>query len=841
MTVKDNLSREEARRRAELIRDVSYEIQLDLTGEETFGSVNVLRFRSTEPGADSFVDLLASSVISVVLNGAELGPAAFDGSRIHLPALRAENELRVEAECEFHATGEGMARFEDPVDGAMYFHSNHEPFGAHRVWACFDQPDIKAVHRFDVLVPEGSIALSNAPAQGEPRAEGAAMRWRFGPTLPISSYIATVCAGPFHGATDRHEGIDLGVYCRRSLAEHLDAGEMLEITKQGLAFFQETFGLPYPFGKYDQVFVPEFLAGAMENAGCVTFNEIYIFRSRVTEASRERRAATVLHEMAHMWFGDLVTMRWWNDLWLNESFASYAGDLATAEATRFTEAWSTFAATEKTWATRQDQLPTTHPIVAEVPDVESVHLNFDGITYAKGASVLRQLVAWVGRDAFLEGTRRYFGRHELANAELDDFLSALEETSGRDLQAWSKEWLETSGINVIGVEMTEADGAIGSLRLVQDVASGDDVLRPHRMDVTLYDLVDGSLAARRRVDVDVTGERTEVAELAGEAVPALVLPNAADLAYTKLRLDPRSVDTLMGHLGTLGDPLARAVCWRESWEMVRDAALPARRYLGLVLGNIDGEREIATVQSLLRRAATALDVYADPAHRDEAVSELAEGALERLASAALGSDLQLAWARAFISAATSPEHREIVGGLLEGSAGFEGLEVDIDLRWLAVSSLASSGALGDEGIAAELVRDPTDQGARHAAAARAARPDPGAKAEAWSIIVEAERPLATIEAIMSGFHRAGQEELLRPYASRYFDVLDEVWQRHDLPVALSFSERMYPGLIVERATIDRTREILRGEEVPGPARRLLLEGMDGVERAERARARDAAG
>ncbi|HEX8100945.1 MAG TPA: aminopeptidase N, partial [Actinomycetota bacterium] len=596
----------------------------------------------------------------------------------------------------------------------------------------------------------------------------------------------------------------------------------------------------------DQVFCPESNHGAMENAACVTYNDAYIFRSRVTDASRERRAETILHEMAHMWFGDLVTMRWWNDLWLNESFASYTAVLSQAEATRFKEAWTTFADLEKTWAYRQDQLPTTHPIVAEIPDVESIHLNFDGITYAKGASVLKQLAAWVGQDRFLDGTKLYNKEHEFGNAELADFLAALENVSGRDLHSWSKEWLETAGVNTIRLDLhTEGDGAaetFTSFALVQEAPEEWPTLRSHRIGIGLYDAGPDGLKVRRRVELDASGARTEVPDLVGERVADLVLPNDADLTFAKIRLDQRSLRTVIERLRDLDDSLARALCWTACWDMTRDAEIRARDYVELVVRNVGTESKVGVVQNLAAQAGSAIWLYGDPANRETANQAFAEAAHGYLREAAPGSDHQLAWARAFSSAARFPEHVDMVRRLLEGSLTFDGLTVDTELRWLFIRSLASEDAVDEAVIAAELDRDPSDKGNRHAAAARAARPTAEAKAEAWKLIVEdTGQPLALMDEVMAAFQQPSQEALLEPYADRFFETLAELWDSRDLSEAIAFGRRMYPHLIVDQRVVEQTDRYLDEKSVPAPVRRLLLEGKDGILRALKARAMDAGG
>ncbi|HEX2069305.1 MAG TPA: aminopeptidase N, partial [Actinomycetota bacterium] len=654
MTQKSNLTRDEAIAREGLIEDVRYRITLDLTEDKWFLSDTVVTFRCREPGAQTFLDLSAPAVESIEVNGSSIGVDAFDGNRIYLNNLEEQNEVRVRASCAFYRTEVGMHRFTDPIDGNVYLHSDFEPFDAHRVYACFDQPDIKAAFDFTVIGQPGWEVVSNSELARPPEEKDGRVTWVFKTTLPMSTYITCVCAGDWHVVRDKHRDIDLGLYCRKSLAEFMDPDELFEVTKQGLDFFEAAFGYPYPFPpKYDQIFVPESNHGAMENAACITFNDAYIFRSRVTDASRERRAETILHEMAHMWFGDLVTMRWWNDLWLNESFASYMAVLSQAEATRFKEAWTTFADTEKTWAYRQDQLPTTHPIVAEIPDVESIHLNFDGITYAKGASVLRQLAAWVGQDKFLEGTKLYIKEHEFGNAELADFLAALEQVSGRDLRAWSKEWLETAGVNTIrpeiaasgfrgvtdkpGTELDVVGGRIDSFALTQEAPSQWPTLRSHRIGIGLYDVAEGALRLRRRVELDAVGERTEVADLVGDTIPHLILLNDGDLTFAKIRLDRPSLRTAIERLGDLEDSLARALCWTSCWDMTRDGEMRARDYVELVGRNVERETKIGLVQNLSAQAATAVWLYGDPANRDAAGQALAEAALQRLQDTKPGS------------------------------------------------------------------------------------------------------------------------------------------------------------------------------------------------------------
>jgi aminopeptidase N len=845
----NNLHRDEAAERARLLDVTSYDVQLDLTdgsgekpGEDTFGSTTTIRFTSTEPGASTYLDLTAPSVTAITLNGGALDPGAvFDGNRISLPSVAVDNVLVVEARCAYMRTGEGLHRFVDPVDGSVYLYTQFETFDAHRMYACFDQPDLKAVFTFHVRAPRDWVVISNAVVEDSPP-EGEHGTWRFAQTAPMSTYITALVAGPYAHVHDDHDGIPLGIYCRASLVQHLDPDDLFTVTKQGFDFYHRVFGYRYPFGKYDQLFVPEFNAGAMENAGAVTFLEDYVFRSKVTDAAYERRAETVLHEMAHMWFGDLVTMRWWDDLWLNESFATYMSVLCQVEATRYKGGWTTFANTEKTWAYRQDQLPSTHPIAADIPDIEAVKVNFDGITYAKGASVLKQLVAWVGPDAFMSGLREYFGKHEFANTELRDLLVELEASSGRDLSAWSEEWLQTAGVNTLRAAFeTNGSGVFTSFSVLQEATDTHPTLRSHRVAVGLYDLVDGQLVRSERHEVDVVGAKTDLPGLVGKRQPDLVLVNDDDLTYGKIRLDERSLRTLTHHIGKFRESLPRALCWSAVWDMTRDAEMPTRDYLTLVLAGIGQETDIGVVQSLLRQVRNALDLFADPEWRDWGLRRLANAAYEHLHASEPGSDHQLAWARAFASSTRSEDHVRDLRGLLEGKFTINGLDVDTELRWHFLHRLVVLGALGDDAIEAELERDPTAAGQRHGAAARAARPTPEAKAEAWRLAVEDETlPNAVQGAIISGFWNAEQVSLLEDYVEKYFEVVGDVWRDRTAEMAQQVVIGLYPTLLVSPRVVERTDLYLQDPDVPPSLRRLLLESRDGVVRAFRARARDAA-
>ncbi|TMQ99896.1 aminopeptidase N [Actinomadura soli] len=869
-----NLTRDEARERARLLTVDSYTVELDLTtaSEERFGSTTVVRFGSAEPGASTFIDLHGAIVRDVTLNGKSLDPASYDPEkgRVPLPGLAAENELRVVADCAYSRSGEGLHRFVDPVDDSVYLYTQFETADAHRMYTCFDQPDLKATFELTVRAPESWEVVTNEAAETTGGSGGSASQkegdsagggtWRFLPTPRISTYITALIAGPYHVVRDEYRRDDgtvvpLGVYCRASLAEHLDAQAIVDVTRQGFAYFEKVFGRPYPFGKYDQLFVPEFNAGAMENAGAVTFLEDYVFRSRVTDAAYERRAETILHEMAHMWFGDLVTMRWWDDLWLNESFATYMSVLCQTEATKWTGSWTTFANLEKAWAYRQDQLPSTHPIAADIPDIRAVEVNFDGITYAKGASVLKQLVAYVGLDNFLEGVRRYFDRHAWGNTVLADLLGALEERSGRDLASWSKEWLETAGVNTMRPEYeVDADGNFTSFAVLQEAKPDYPTLRSHRLAIGLYDrTAEGTgsaggrggasphmkLVRRERVELDVVGARTEVPQLIGRKRPDLVLVNDDDLTYAKIRLDEHSQRTLIEHIGDVKASLARALCWSAAWDMTRDAEMATRDYVRLVATGIRGVTDISVTQTLLRQARMAVQQYADPAWRKEGLALLADTLSELARDAGPGSDLQLAYTQAFTASAVSDEHLAFVQGLLDSSQVLDGLTVDTDLRWSLLRRLVVTGKAGKAEIDAEHERDRTAAGERHAAACTAAIPSAEAKSAAWERIVSGDLPNAVYRATLGGFVEPDQAELLRPYVDKYFAEVGRVWKEWTSDMSQTFAEGAYPFLVIEQSTIDRTESYLADERPPPALARLLSEGRDGVARALRARAKDA--
>ena len=851
----ENLTRVEAQERRAIITpatgadpEISYDISLDLTqGAEIFGSRTVVRFPATA-GASTFIDLIARDVREITLNGRSLDVASvFADSRIALDALENENELVIDADCLYTNTGEGLHRFVDPVDGEVYLYSQFEVPDSRRVYAVFEQPDLKATFRFTVTAPEQWHVVSNSPTP-TPEAHGnGSATWAFEPTPRISSYITALVAGPYEVTTSELTSssgrvIPLGVYGRKSLWKYLDADYIFDKTREGFAYFEEKFDHPYPFAKYDQLFVPEFNAGAMENAGAVTFTETYVFRSKVTDAVKERRVVTILHELAHMWFGDLVTMRWWNDLWLNESFAEWASTIATAEATEWTEAWTTFNAMEKTWAYRQDQLPSTHPVVATINDLEDVQANFDGITYAKGGSVLKQLAAWVGIDEFFAGVSAYFAKHAWSNTELPDLLTELEATSGRELGTWSKKWLETAGVNTLSPEITtDVDGLISRFAIIQTAPADYPTIRPHRLGVGFYSLRGDTLERVHHVELDVDGDITDVAELRGVARPDLVLLNDDDLAYAKIRLDDRSLETAIAHLDKISDPLARSLVWGAAWDQTRDAEASASDYVDLVLRNIAAETESTTVRTTLAQLQLAANSYVAPETRDATRERVADALWELARAAQPGSDSQLQFMTAFASAATTPAQWAIVKQVRDGEVVLDGLEVDTDLAWQLLVSLAAGGVISAEEIDQALAADNTAKGGEFAAQAKAAIPTVEAKTATWSALVERdELPNTLVRSAALGFVHPAGRDLLGAYVDAYFDMLVPIWESRTYKIAEYLVFGLYPAPLASVELRDATRAWLADNRDAAPAlRRLVTENLAGVERALSVQDRDA--
>ncbi|MFT4296639.1 MAG: aminopeptidase N [Micropruina sp.] len=840
-----NITRDEANARSRLLTTHRYQVTVDLTGSPTtFTSTSTIAFDST--AGSSFVDLIADSIVTATLDDAPLDTTSFNGERLSFEVGEGEHVLAITAVCRYSNTGEGLHRFVDPVDSRVYCYTQLEVADARRVYACFDQPDLKASFAFSVIAPAHWTVLSNSP-EVQPVVAGDLGRWEFAPTPPISTYITALIAGEYHTVrssyTGREAEIPFSLSCRASMAPHLDTERLFATTARGFDVFEEHFGEPYPFTDYAQVFVPEFNAGAMENAGCVTIRDEYLYRSRVTSAAYESRDNTILHELAHMWFGDLVTMTWWDDLWLNESFAEWASHFAQDEIRKRhggEDPWATFCNQRKTWAYRQDQLPSTHPIAADMVDLEAVELNFDGITYAKGASALRQLVAFVGLEPFLAGVRTYFARHAWGNTQLTDLLRALQESSGRDLAFFTGQWLQTAGVNTLTSEYELDDqGRFSRFTVVQQAPEQWPTLRRHRIGIGCYDPTDDGIERVHRVELDIDGARTEVDALVGVPAPAVVLLNDGDLSYAKIRVD-LGLDVVVARMHEFRDPVARALLWGATWDMCRDAQLSAADYVDLVSRGIAVETDLTAVTAVLAQAETAVRYYTPPAARPALATRWTAGLVRLLKQVEPGSDHQLALVRALSGSLTTPAGAELLRAWLAGEEVPEGLIVDADLRWRFVAELARLGGLDEAGIDAELARDNTATGAEKAAGARAARPDAAAKAEAWRLAIEdVTVPNATHTQICANFWALDQDAVLAPYVDAWFAVMADIsaqrngWGQRSLAIRKNVGELLFPRPFGDRALLARIDAWVASTDLTDSVRRMVSERRDDVERALR--------
>ena len=840
-----NISRSEAAERASHLAVESYDITLDLTvGSEIFLATSRIVFSCTTAGYKTFIDAVGKSIKSATLNGADVDTSRYDGETLFIDGLADKNELIIVMEGLYSNTGEGLQRSVDPVDQEAYLYSQGETAHIRKVYPCFDQPSLKAEFTFHVTAPAHWEVISNNPVSKKVEADGKT-HWSFTKTPRITTYATAIVAGPYAHVHDTYVGmktVPLGIYLRKSLLEHLDAAEIFEITKQGFAYFENVFGLSYPFEKYDQIAVVDFNWGAMENIGAVTFKEnLFVFRSKVTDRMYMNRANTILHEMAHMWFGNMVTMSWWDDLWLNESFAEWSSYLAMFEATKFKNAWSAFSAERKNWAYRQDQLISTHPIVTDMSDIEAVNANFDGISYAKGASVLHQLAAYVGRENFIAGLQKYFAKHAFKNTTLNDLLVELESTSGRELKGWVATWLQTAGVNTLRPQTTIADGKYTSVSVLQEaplIPAGSKELRIHRLAVGLYDIKGEKVVLRKSVKVDVEGASTSIPELAGEPVADLLLVNDQDLTYAKVRLDDKSVSTLKSHIGKIDDLLTRTVCWAAAWDMLRDAELSASDFMEMVTSGLVGETDITTVTTLGNQLFGALENYSNPTKRDAKRAEIASRIEALMNAAAPGSDLQLQYARIFGTFADSPAQIARVRELLDGK--LQGLTVDADLRWIFVKYLAEDGAISKEEIDAELARDNTFSGNLAHQAALAELPTAANKEQVWNEILGDDLATEVRKAKISGFGSYRKNALLESFVDKYFAILNDVWGKKSYEVGEAIVEGLYPAYLVKQSTLDKSDAWLNGpgKNAPDTLRRLIAEGRDGVARALRVQAKD---
>jgi len=840
-----NISRAEALERSEHLAVDSYEVFLDVTGGgDTFFAGSTIKFACNKTGYNSFVDTLAERVVSATLNGTPVDTSAFDGQTIYLNNLQAENTLVVEVESLYSKTGEGLQKSVDPADNETYLYSQGETAHIRKMYPCFDQPNLKATFNLSVLAPSHWEVVSNNPV-AEVRPDGDSKFWQFTTTPRISTYITAMIAGPYHHVHDTYEGekvVPLGIYCRKSLAENLDPEEIFQHTKEGFAYFEQIFGLAYPFEKYDQVAVLDFNWGAMENAGVVTFREeVLVFRSRVTDRARERRAHVILHEMAHMWFGNMVTMYWWDDLWLNESFAEWTSYLALTEGTRFKNGWTSFICNGTSWAYNQDQLISTHPIAVAMPDIESVNANFDGISYAKGSSVLHQLSAYVGRDNFIKGLRQYFTKFAWQNTQLTDLLAELKATSNRDLDAWSATWLKTAGINTMHPILEESEGVYSKVAIKQDapvIPAGSTEIRPHRIAIALYDLISGQLVARRRTEIDITGEYTEIPEFTNEKVADLFLINDGGLGYTKIRFDARSIETLMLNLGKITDPIARTLAWVGVWDMWRDAEIATHDFAKLLIEGLKVEPLISLVTGLGNDLVSALEIHTAPERREELRNEIASELEVILKASTPGSDIQLQLAKVFAAIASTPEQITFTKAMLDGQ--LNGVVVDRDLRWYFIKTLAERGAISTTELDAVLATDNTVNGQLSHSEALASLPDVAGKSETWKRLTTEQISTSQREHVSRGFMRPRQSELLSSFVGPYFDGLLKMWNSTSYEEASASVELLYPKYVITQGTLDTTDAWLSGAGATAPdgLRRIVLEGRDALSRSLRIQVRD---
>ena len=835
----NNLSRAEAADRSAHLRIHNYEVTLDVTtGDNTFYSKSKVTFACSKPGYSTFIDAVGKRLISATLNGKSIDSSEFTGQSLFLKDLQAENELVVEVEAIYSKTGEGLQRSVDPVDNEVYLYSQGETAFIRNMYPCFDQPDLKATFDFTVIAPSHWEVISNNPVKNKSVVDGK-NKWEFTRTPVMSTYITAVVAGPYAHVHDEYNGkkkIPMGIYCRKSLFQHLDAEEIFNVTKQGFEYFERVFGLAYAFEKYDQIAVVDFNWGAMENAGCVTFREeLLVFRSKVTERMYNARANTILHEMAHMWFGNLVTMKWWDDLWLNESFAEWSSYLALVEATRFKNSWAGFNAERKNWAYRQDQLSSTHPIAADMVDIETVKANFDGITYAKGASVLHQLVAHVGRENFISGLQVYFAKHAYKNTTLKDLLDELEAKSGRSLDNWVATWLQTAGVNTLRPEVNFSGDTYDSIAIKQEpplIPAGSNEKRPHRLAVGLYDLKGSSLELRTSVELDVTGELTSVDKLKGEKVADLLLINDRDLSYAKIRFDQRSIETLKFHLGKLNDNLSRALCWSAAWDMLRDAEISASDFIDIAIAGLPGEDDITTVTALGNQLTSAVEIYAAPKNRDALREKIATIIGELLDKAKPGSDFQLQFARVFASIAHTQDQGKKIRELLDGK--LSGLTIDADLRWHLLISLVERGLAGVNEIDAELQRDNTLTGQLAHERCMAALPDLEAKERAFKKATENFEISNWMRlSAIQGFARPLHRDFHAKFIERYFGLILDIYNTKSYEDSSNIIDLLFPSYVVSNETLAKTDAWLNstGKDAHPTLRRHVMEAKDALVRA----------
>ena len=845
-----NITQAEAKTRALVVSNVKYQLKVNLIPEQsTFAVESKILFAAT-PGETTWVDFIAPEVTSITLNGTDLAPSEFfNGARINLPNLKSENELLIKANCAFMNTGEGLHKHTDPQDGEVYLYTQFEVADSRRFMPVFEQPDIKATLKLTVIAPNHWTAISNSITPLPAKLADSNLVWEFEETKKISSYLFALCAGPYEKFTDSYQGefgtYPFGIYVRQSLKTFIDPAEIFEITKQGFEWFESKFKVGYPFEKYDQIFVPEFNAGAMENAGCVTFRDEYVFRSRTTKTAYESRANTILHELSHMWFGDLVTMRWWNDLWLNESFAEWAAHWASSGATKYDEAWTLFHVQRKAWAYRQDQLPSTHPIAANMPDLDSVYENFDGITYAKGASALKQLVAWVSEEKFIEGLRNYFKKHQWKNTELPDLLNELSASSGRDLTQWSQLWLETAGATLLKPLIETDENNVVTSAIIQQLPPASPaglpaVLRPHRLVVGIYRQVDSKLTRSERIELDVIGSETSIDELIGQPRPDLILINDDDLTYAKIRLDDVSIKTATNSINKIESSLSRALIWGATWDMLRDAELSTKDFMSLVINAVAQESDIGVVQQLLMQLRTAIDMYAKRTNRINYLTAVAAALKTNWQNSEGGSDRQLAFLRSWSQVAQTQTDLDLISDILNAKTTIGGLKVDPELRWTLLRRLVVTGQVTQAEIDTELAQDPTAMGQEQAAAARSALPSKSDKTKAWvEVSTNTDLTNSEIHAYLAGFHQVDHLSVLKDFVDIYFDSVPQLWSARTHEIGQSLVTGLFPVAVVAQSVIDKADEFISNNpDLAVGARRIIVEQRDSLARALRAQQKD---
>ena len=826
-----NLTRLEAEARSALINVTGYRVELDLAqGATTFESSSTVRFTCTEPGASTFLDVKPNQLHRVTLNGVDLDLTSFDGERIELTGLAAGNEVVATATMRYSNDGQGLHRAVDSADEQHYVYGHSFLDAAPRVFGCFDQPDLKAPYDVRVTAPPEWIVLGNGAAT-----RTGAGTWVLATTKPLATYFFTVCAGPYVSVTTVHDGIPLGIHARASLREPLErqAEQMLTITAQSFDYYHRLFGIRYPFGEYHQVFVPEFNAGAMENPGCVTLRDQYVFRGAMTHDEVLTRSSTITHEMAHMWFGDLVTMQWWDDLWLNESFAEYMSHRTLSEATEFTDAWVDSSMARKPWGYAAERMPSTHPVAGSpAPDAQSALQNFDGISYAKGAATLRQLIAHIGDAAFISGVAQYLRSHAYGNAALVDFLGAMERASGQDLQGWADAWLRTAGLDAVSVETVSDQGSIASATVRRTPPQAYPAARPHSIDVAGFT----TGAEVFRVLTTVEEDETDLPELVGRPAANMLVPNATDLTWATIKLDPATVAAAPAELSAVPQAQARAVVWTALIDGVALAEIDPRHLLAVMATCWAHESNQSIINRVgLLMTQRIIPSFIAPGERDDAQAVIATAAASMFAAAEAGSSRALLAARYL---ATSSADEDLLRRWAGGEGLPEGLEGDSDFRWVVVGNLARRGAIGSAGLHVALEQDRTMAGNLKWLQAKASEPDPAAKVWAWEQLTgENGRSNYELNALAAGFWHANDQDVLRPYVARYFVDVPALSGRVGEDALGRVAALAYPANLVEASTADQSEAALGRPDLTASVRRAIVDADSQLREALASRAR----